>query len=100
MFNSDAAFTGAMPVLAISSCVSSYSELTQDDIADIARNGKYLNRRDCNGKTFLFYARTPDLVEFLIGAGANPNISDFFGKTPLMHHKDPKIVNVLLKHEC
>jgi hypothetical protein len=65
----------------------------------------FLNRRDCNGDTPLHLGVKSssgcEICEHLLQKGADPNIPDKHGKTPLdtaMANNDIDMVNLLLKY--
>ena len=45
--------------------------------------GTLPDARNCKGKSALFYTHDPDFLHILLKAGADPNIQDNEGKTPL-----------------
>lgn len=57
------------------------------------------NALDCDGRSSMHYASTPDLVMLLWKFGAKNNIKDFLGNNPLLHHirlKNWPVVECLL----
>jgi len=81
----------------------SFRELSEENYKD-NKNLKNLNRRDGIGCTLLFwvvYTEDIERVKYLLSIGAFPNISNYFGETPLhiaVMKNNKIIVNELLQY--
>jgi len=82
----------------------SFRELSEENYKDNKKNLKNLNRRDGIGCTLLFwvvYTEDIERVKYLLSIGAFPNISNYFGETPLhiaVMKNNKMIVNELLQY--
>ncbi|KAL1621629.1 Histone-lysine N-methyltransferase ehmt2, partial [Neofusicoccum ribis] len=63
--------------------------------------GANINALDYHGRNLLYGYQVdnhPEDLEALINAGADPNIKDTFGDTPLMGRRNPASIDIMLKH--
>ena len=83
------------------------SQTFQADISDIIKafiemgvdvNIKDLNIKNGYGNTPLFYAKSKEIVELLIKAGADINAKNQYGETPLFFAESKEIVELLIQH--
>ncbi|OGK12293.1 MAG: hypothetical protein A2W80_04675 [Candidatus Riflebacteria bacterium GWC2_50_8] len=56
-----------------------------------------INACDESGSTALMYARSPEIIEALVKAGANVDARDKDGMTAMRYAKSPEIVEALVK---
>lgn len=67
--------------------------------AVLVTHGVSIDAQEAEGRTALWFSsrnRRQKCVELLLAAGANPNLADHYGRTPLMRAKNLTIANMLL----
>jgi ankyrin repeat protein len=80
-----------------------FEAVDPQEIARLLKQGSDPNAQDDNGFSPLHFAAQealPEAARLLLDAGANPNITDFFGNTPLfrarMNDRGIEVVKMLL----
>lgn len=67
---------------------SLFGNITYDEAIQLIKNGEDVNQLNSYNRTPLYYATSPNIMEFLIKNGAAINIKDIDGYTPLHAHTD------------
>lgn len=62
-------------------------------------NFKYPSRRDDGGDSLLHRCKVPEVTQLLLKAGANPNVQDRHGRTPLFY-ANPATMAILLQYHA
>lgn len=80
---------------------SAVDEQSLETVQNILSHGGDPNERNAVGTPVLCCAaheRSPEIVDFLIRAGARVNDADPYGGTPLMYARDAETLSILLKN--
>jgi hypothetical protein len=71
-----------------------------ETVEALLKHGASVDAQEVEGRTALWFSsrnRRQKCVELLLGAGADPNLADHYGRTPLMRAKNLAIATVLLQ---
>ena len=63
-------------------------------------NNSIITIRSGGDTALHFQLKNPEIVEFLLKNGANPNYADCDGRTPIFYTASPKIIDLLIRYKA